>query len=292
MTDTALIGAVAPPDLHVMSYNIRRRFTALAPGSPDRWGNRRGLLRRILSAEQPTILGVQEALADQADFVIDALGPHYAGLGHGRNNDGTGERCPIYYDTRRLELATWSQLALSATPELPGSRSWGNRTPRVVVSAEFTDLVTGSRLRAFNTHFDHLSRRSRVASARMVATLAAAAHRDDPDATIVVTGDVNADASSLVHQRLLTDGLLRDTWEVARERVTPQWRTFSNYRRPRLRGKRIDLILVGPGVEVLRAGINAVRFEGAAASDHEPVQAVLRARAGRPAGHDTTGKRA
>ena len=49
----------------------------------------------------------------------------------------------------------------------------------------------------------------------------------------------------------------------------------------------IDLILVGPSVDVLRAGINAVRFEGAAASDHEPVQAVIRApdaRSGGPPG--------
>jgi len=70
--------------------------------------------------------------------------------------------------------------------------------------------------------------------------------------------------------------VLRDSWETARERLTPQWGTFSNYRRLRRGGKRIDLILVGHGVVVERTGINAARFDGAAASDHEPVQAVIR----------------
>lgn len=285
MTDTPLIGPVEPPDVHVMSFNIRRRFPALAATSPDRWVTRRALLRRILHAEQPTVLGVQEALADQAHFVADSLGSHYRWIGRGRNASGTGERCAIYYDPRRLDLTRWSQLALSSTPDQPGSRSWGNRAPRIVVVAEFHDRATGRPLHVFNTHLDHLSRASRLASARMIADLAATALRNDPDAALVVMGDVNADAGSVVHQRLMADGLLRDTWQVARRRLTPQWGTFTNYRRRRTGGKRIDLILVGPGVDVVSAGINAVRFDGAAASDHEPVQAVIRARRRRVTAH-------
>lgn len=280
MTDVALIGPVAAPDLHVMSFNIRRRFPYLRPGSPDRWSTRKPVLQRILAAEQPTLLGVQEALADQAAFVADALGPRYRWVGRGRNANGSGERCAIYYDAERLELADWVQLALSSTPDRPGSRSWGNSSPRVLVSAAFTDLATGARLLAYNTHFDHLSRRSKSESARMIAQLAATAHRDEPGVAMVVTGDFNVDVSSAVHDRLTAGGILRDTWEVAEDRLTPQWGTFPNYRRRRPGGRRIDLVLVGPGVDVLSAGINAARLDGAAASDHEPVQAVIRPREG------------
>lgn len=280
MTDVALIGPVAAPDLHVMSFNIRRRFPFLRPGSPDRWSTRKPVLQRILAAEQPTLLGVQEALADQAAFVADALGPRYRWVGRGRNANGSGERCAIYYDAERLELADWVQLALSSTPDRPGSRSWGNSSPRVLVSAAFTDLATGARLLAYNTHFDHLSRRSKSESARMIAQLAATAQRDEPGVAMVVTGDFNVDVSSAVHDRLTAGGILRDTWEVAEDRLTPQWGTFPNYRRRRPGGRRIDLVLVGPGVDVLSAGINAARLDGAAASDHEPVQAVIRPREG------------
>jgi endonuclease/exonuclease/phosphatase family metal-dependent hydrolase len=276
MTHAALIGAVAAPDLHVMTYNIRRRFARYRPGSPDRWSTRKALVERILSTEQPTLLGVQEALAVQVDAVLEALGPRYRSIGLGRDPSGRGERCPIYYDSERLELTGWKQLALSATPEQHGSRSWGNMIRRVLVTADFRDVATGARLVAFNTHFDHLSWRSRLHSARLIVRLAEEARTADGDAAIVVTGDFNAHERSAVHRALTAGGILRDAWEVADEQITPQWGTFSNYRRRRPGGKRIDLILVGKGVQVTRTGINAARFEGRAASDHEPVQAVLR----------------
>jgi len=276
MTDAALIGPVAAPDLHVMTYNIRRRVPNVRPGSPDRWSDRRRLVQRILAAEQPTLLGVQEALADQVDVVADALGPHYRWVGRGRNPSGAGERCAIFYDSRRLELTAWQQRALSATPERHGSRSWGNLTRRVVVSAAFTDVATGARLVAFNTHLDHLSRRSRLESARFIVNLAQDARAAEPGTAVVVTGDFNADVDSAVYRRLTADGVLRDAWETAAVQLTPQWGTYSNYRRRRQGGKRIDLILVGRGVDVVSTGINAARFDGRAASDHEPVQALLR----------------
>jgi len=276
MTDAALIGPVTAPDLHVMTYNIRRRVPHLRSGNPDQWATRKQLVRRILAAEQPTLLCVQEALADQVAFVADALGPRYRWVGLGRNPSGRGERCPIFYDAERLELTAWQQRALSATPEEIGSRTWGNLTRRVVVSSAFTDTATGARLLTFNTHFDHLSRRSRLESATYIAALVRAAGAAEPDAAIVVAGDINADVDSAVYDRLTAEGVLRDAWEASGDRLTPQWGTFSNYRRRRPGGKRIDLILVGHGVDVVSTGINAVRFDGRAASDHEPVQAVLR----------------
>ncbi|KRC60636.1 hypothetical protein ASE14_06495 [Agromyces sp. Root81] len=275
MTDAALIGPVSEPDVHVMTFNVRRRTNSL-PGSPDRWAGRAPLVRRLLRAEQPTLLGVQEALADQVDAIADALGPRYRWVGRGRSATGTDEHCAIFYDADRLELTAWRQRALSATPDVPGSRSFGNLTRRIVVSAAFTDAATGARLLAFNTHLDHLSWRSRLASAAMILDLVRHAASAEPDAAVVVTGDFNAGTDSAVSRRLTADGALRDAWGAASERLTPQWGTFSNYRRPRPGGSRIDLILVGRRVEVLRAGVNAARFAGRAASDHEPMQAVLR----------------
>ncbi len=274
----ALIGPVATPDLHVMTYNIRRRFPHHRPWGADRSTARSGLVRRLLEAEQPTLLGVQEALADQVDFVADALGPDYLWVGNGRNSSGEDERCAVFYDSRRLEMTGWKQWALSSTPHEPGSRSWGNLAHRVVVSVDFTDLATGARLRVFNTHFDHLSWRSRIESAKFVLHLVQAARAAEPDAAIVVTGDLNAGVGSAAYRWLTKEGSLRDAWDAADERVTPQWATYSNFRHRRRRpgGKRIDFILVGHGVDVVSAAINAARFEGRAASDHEPVQSVLR----------------
>jgi endonuclease/exonuclease/phosphatase family metal-dependent hydrolase len=182
-----------------------------------------------------------------------------------------GEIVAMFFDTRRLELIEWTQLALSDTPELPGSRTWGNMVPRVVISARFTDRSNNLQFVVLATHFDHLSRTARLKSARMLRRLALEAH-----CPVVVMGDVNTDAGSKPYVELTGDGGLRDTWTAAETRLTAEWGTFPNYRRPRLGTKRIDWILVSAGFKVRSAGINTSRHQGHAASDHHPVQAVIR----------------
>lgn len=269
MTGTPLIGPVEPPSLHVMSFNIRRRVPHLTRRSPDLWEHRRWLLRRLLRTEAPTVLGAQEVLPDQAEWVCDSLGGHYRRVGRGRGAGGTGEGTPIFYDARRLRLTDWTQLALSDTPERPGSRSWGNLFPRSVVDALFTDRATGARFRVLNTHLDPLSGESRLHAAHMLRRMVG--QQDD----VVLTGDFNTDIGTRPHRELTAGGTLRDAWTSAQRRLTEPWGTLSNYRPPQVGRRRIDWILVGSGAVVESMGINAARFDGAAASDHEPVQAVL-----------------
>jgi len=266
MTD-AQIGPTAAPDLHVMSYNIRRRMPRAGRTSPDRWAHRSPALAQQLALEQPTIVGVQEALLDQADFVARALGPRYQWVGRGRNADGDGEMCPIFFDTARVRLEEWTQLALSSAPRVAGSRSWGNMIPRVVVRARFTDLDTKNTLTFLNTHLDHRSRRSRLHSADMLADMANGSN-------VIVTGDFNTSVDTGPYERVVPP--LTDAWQRARVQLTPEWGTFPNYHPPKLDRKRIDWVLVSRDVEVRKAAINTALFAGIAPSDHVPVQAVVR----------------
>jgi endonuclease/exonuclease/phosphatase family metal-dependent hydrolase len=271
VSDIPLIGPVEAPDLHVMSFNIRRRMSHLIPGSPDRWERRRPLLQRLLESEQPALLGVQEALPDQAGFVRHALGVRYRSVGFGRNANGRGEGCPLFYDTERLHLIEWSQTALSDTPRVPGSTSWGNWVPRVIVVAILLDMSTGHEFRAMNTHFDHRSRRSRVHSAEVVRQRVAASSMP-----ALVMGDFNTDSGTLPFDVITGRRTLVDTWDSAAERVSDSWGTFPDYHAPRRDRKRIDWILASPTITVLKAGVNVARFDGGWPSDHAPVQAVVR----------------
>lgn len=267
---TALIGPVAPPRLHVMTFNIRRRLTP-ALRRADRWSHRRGAVADLLRAERPHILGVQEALPDQARDVHAALGPRYVALGHGRRRDGGGESCPLLFDDDRLELEEWRQIALSDHPDEAGSRSWGNTVPRVAVVARLRDRATSAAFVAVNTHFDHLSRAARLRSAEAIRRLVGQSTRPG-----VVMGDLNTGEGTAPIRELLRDGALRDAWVAAAERVTPEWGTFPNYRKPLAGRKRIDWIVVTGDVGVERVAINPSAPGGRSPSDHLPVQAVLR----------------
>ncbi|MCP2636445.1 endonuclease/exonuclease/phosphatase family protein [Microbacterium sp. HD4P20] len=264
-----LIGPIAPPGLHVMTFNIRRRMDGLAWRRADRWRHRLPAVRALLASEQPTLLGVQEAMPDQADDVLAALGRRYRFVGHGRGARRTGEGCPLYFDSGRLELLEWEQIALSDHPHHAGSRSWGNLIPRVAVTARFRDRSTNSPFLALNTHLDPFSRRSRLRAVDALRALIG-------DGPAILTGDLNAREGSRTLRELLSDGSLKDAWATAARRVGASVGTFPNYRPARAGAHRIDWIIVTPDVGVERAGINARRFDGRWPSDHLPVQAVVR----------------
>jgi len=270
MSEEAMIGPVSPPDLHVMTLNVRRRFDRRMRRLADRWDVRRPALEALLRSERPTLLGVQEARPDQA-AVISALGYRFAGLPEtGRGRD---EGCPLFYEDERLELLDWTQEALSDHPEVAGSTSWGNLIPRIMVWARMRDRATNAELLVINTHLDHLSLRSRLRSAVVIRERVAA-----QALPAIVMGDLNASQRSRPVRELLRGGVLTDAWTAASTLLTPQWGTFPNYRSPKVGGTRIDWITVTPTIDVQRAGINAGRFQGQWPSDHLPVQAVVRLR--------------
>lgn len=275
MPDEALIGAAQAPDLHVMTFNVRRAVEGRLRLRADRWSTRAPAVQALLTTERPTLLGLQEVRPRVLLTLRDALGDGYRMLGRGRRRDGGGEGNPLFFNDRRLQLRDGGQRALSDRPQQAGSTGWGNVLPRILVWAELTDRVTGRRFLAVNTHFDHLSAGSRRRSAAAIRDLVAA--RGLP---AVVLGDLNAGADSAALARLTEDrgagGPLADAWARAGARRTAAWGTYAGYRPPREGGRRLDWILVTPSIEVRAVAINARRHAGRWPSDHLPVQAVLR----------------
>ena len=273
MEHVELLGPVEAPELQVMTFNIRRRMR-VDPRPADTWSRRAPAIQTVLTEAKPTLLGVQEALAGQAALLRRFLGRGYRMLGHGRDADGRGEGTPMFYDAHRLKLVEWHQEALSATPDVPGSRTWGNPTPRMLVRAVFDDRETGIRFLAINTHFDQLSRTSRIRAAERMRELLTTSGLPG-----ILTGDLNTGEDTEPIEALLAGGpdtALLDAWHSARRRLGPEWGTFTNYRDPKTRHKRIDWIVVTPGVEVDRVLLAPRRPDGVWPSDHIPVQAVVR----------------
>ena len=262
---------VSAPELHVMSFNVRRRFERVTWPAADRWGLRKQRVRTFLGANRPHIVGVQEAMPDQASWVQESLGSSYGRIGQGRGRDLDGEGTPIVFDRDRVEVRSWEQVALSDTPRTPGSTGWGNTIPRIAVIARMRDRATGADFVFVNSHFDAFSRRARRRSASWLRDLAAA-----ETAPLIFTADVNAPIRSAELADIFADGRLVDTWSFAPARRTAEWGTFNNYRRPRIGARRIDAVLVSPEVGVRAVGIDPRPTGTSWPSDHLPVQAIVR----------------
>ena len=265
-------GPPPPPEMRVMTFNIR---FGTAKDGPNAWPHRKGLVREAIEAFRPDVLGVQEAHAFQLEALAEWL-PDHDRVGVGRiDGEAKGEHCAVLYDRRRLELVGHGDFWLSDTPDVPGSRHWGNGVTRMVTWARLRDRRDGRAFVVFNTHWDHASQPSRMRSADAVRR--AVRERAAGDEPVILMGDFNAAEDNPAFRHLVEEppGLLVDTYR----QIHPDAEgvlTYHAWRGGRDGGK-IDAVLASPGWEVLAAEIVRTHAEGRYPSDHYPVTATIRA---------------
>ncbi len=270
--------AAVAGDVRVMAFNIRY---GTAQDGPNSWENRRELVLETVKAFGPDVLGTQECLKFQADYLAANL-PGYGFVGAGRN-DGrdAGEMCAIFYRSDRFEKLDQGHFWLSETPGTVGSRGWDAALPRMATWVRLRALE--DTLGAFvvvNTHFDHAGVKARFVSARLVSTEAWALRGGVP---AIVMGDFNSPADltrGRPYMELLSGAgdstrALVDTYRAVHSSPGPSEGTFNAFR-GLIDGARIDWILVTPDVEVLEGDIDRRHRRGSYPSDHFPVTAVLR----------------
>ncbi len=175
--------AVADTELTVVTYNIRNADFDEGELS---WEERRGGVVEILADAEADLIGLQEAGEEQRSD-LDALGMSCAGC----SSDITNHNA-ILFDESRLELRDSGVFWLSDTPEIPDSKSWGNKTPRSVTWGHFEIRLRNAEPRQFavyNTHLDHESPDSRLPSIELILGHAAEHFDSIP---IILLGDFNA----------------------------------------------------------------------------------------------------
>jgi endonuclease/exonuclease/phosphatase family metal-dependent hydrolase len=265
-----VIGPARGDSLHIMSFNLR--YASLT--APNSWTARRPVMAELLRREQPTVLGTQEGLYAQIKDIKRDLPGQYDWIGVGRAGGSRDEFSAVYFDTLRVDPLEFDHFWLSATPNVVGSRSWGNNAIRMVTWVRFADRVTGRQFVVVNTHFDHESENSRLRSAELVRDRINALA---PGLPVVLTGDFNAAAAATPTYDILTGGAeLTDSWLAAAERRTPLYATYHGYRPAVPDGPRIDWILTRGVAELRAAAINTFQRGGQLPSDHFPVQALIR----------------
>ena len=172
-----LFTALSPPALasdtvRIMSFNIR---LPVESDGVDYWETRKPLAVRMLEEQQPDVIGLQELVEAQADYLAREL-PQYAWFGRGRDADGGGERMGVFYLKDRLKVVESGDFWLSDTPDAPGSITWGHLYPRMVTWALFEQRGDGKRFYFFNTHLPYREQdeAARVKGANAIAQRIAA----------------------------------------------------------------------------------------------------------------------
>lgn len=265
-------GCQMPDPIRVMSFNIR---VGTANDGVNRWESRRELVAETIAAYEPDVLGLQECLAFQGQYLDEKL-RNYAFVAAGRG-DGRlqGEMVPIFYNTRTFRLVAHGHLWLSEQPGRPGSLGWDAALPRMLTWARLRyrrsplNVIT-----VINTHFDHKGRRARVESARIVRSMAEMLGGKP----VIVLGDFNAGPDSEVHRILTEDrGNRAELCDVYAWLNNPEIGagTYNGFDTSST-SERIDWILSNRRFEPLHAGIDRSSRDGRVPSDHFPVMATLR----------------
>jgi endonuclease/exonuclease/phosphatase family metal-dependent hydrolase len=255
--------------LDLMTFNIRYAHTT----PPDLWPDRRPVVREMLESLRPDIIGTQEGLYGQLRDMEDDL-PDYGWIGLGRDGGSRGEFMAIYYLRERFAPVEYDHFWLSDTPDVIGSRSWGNRINRMVTWVRFRERSSGCEFYVINTHFDHESQPSRERSAGLLLERAG---QLDPSKPILLLGDFNAAPDNPVYPMLTASEAFRDTWSAAGH-GEPEIGTFHGFRgieAARGRG-RIDWILKRGAVTTLSSEIVTFARGTQFPSDHFPVVARVR----------------
>jgi len=177
---------LCPGQTSVMSYNIR--YDNPDDGL-DWWENRKSEVAVLIQHYAPGILGTQEGLKPQLDYLVGAL-PQYKYVGQARD-DGKqqGEYSAILYDTTQFQLVKHTTYWLSPTPD-EITIGWDAALKRVVTLGVFKHHTSEDTLYVFNAHFDHRGELARVNSSKVILDLMDR-HRLSSNKTIVM-GDFNS----------------------------------------------------------------------------------------------------
>lgn len=256
----------ASDSLTVATLNIR--YDNPKDGK-NKWSKRKDLVVEVIKDESPDILGIQEGLKNQVDFLKDNLeGYSFKGVGR---DDGVdqGEFCGFFYKSSKLKLVDFEMKWLSETPEIP-SIGWDAALERIVVWAQFELLENGKQVNVFCAHFDHRGPVARLKSAEYVSNLAYMLGMDGNP--VVLLGDFNDTPDS--NPILTLSNSFDDCARAAQKKSGPTG-TFHGFDSNHPLDSRIDYIFSNR-FEVIDYRVRNREEKAPYSSDHLFVSAVLK----------------
>lgn len=220
----------------VISFNIRYDNTS---DTINNWNKRKASLASLIQHYDADIVGIQEGLHHQVDYLNNALeGYTYVGVGR---DDGRqkGEYAAIFYNRNHFKTLKTNTFWLSETPEKV-SVGWDASMERICTYALFENLTTKKQFWVFNTHFDHRGRKARVHSAQLIYNKIKEINTSD--LPVILMGDLNLTPDTEPIQFLKRH--LTDAMDIAHKPFYGPTGTFNGFDQDRIMKNRIDYIFV------------------------------------------------
>tara|TARA_B100001245_G_scaffold4554_1_gene3342 strand:- start:270 stop:1109 length:840 start_codon:yes stop_codon:yes gene_type:complete len=247
----------------IISYNIRYDNNWDIENS---WKIRRNKISKILVQYSPSIIGIQEGLLNQVQYIDSSLIDYdYVGVGRddGKNK---GEFCAIYFDTTRYVLLKNSTFWLSETPDTI-SVGWDAALERICTYGLFKDRITKEEFWVFNTHFDHIGVVAREKSSELILKrINKINHQSLP---VILMGDFNSIPNSSPVKEIKTE--LSDALQISLEKLQGPRGTFNGFNEDLPIEKRIDYIFTNDLKVLSYTHINDRLNNNRHISDHLPV---------------------
>ena len=254
---------IYPQSHSIMSYNIRYDNTWDVENS---WTIRKNKVSQILIQYAPSIIGIQEGLLNQVQYIDSSL-INYDYVGVGRD-DGKekGEFCAIYFDTTRYVLLKNSTFWLSETPDTI-SVGWDAALERICTYGLFKDRITKEEFWVFNTHFDHIGVVAREKSSELILKRINKINRQS--LPVILMGDFNSIPNSPSVKEIITE--LSDALQISLEKLQGPRGTFNGFNEDLPIEKRIDYIFTNKLKVLSYTHINDRLDNNRHVSDHLPV---------------------
>ncbi len=258
------INAQDRDNLRIMSFNLRY---GTAEDGENSWRFRKENVVTVIKESKPDLIGFQEALNFQNEELLKMM-PEYSCAGAGRDDGrSAGEFSSVFYRKDRIEVDTIKTFWFSDTPEIPGSKNWGNNITRICTWIHARDKLTGESFYHFNLHLDHESQYSRERSALLV--IKKIQEKKEP---VILTGDFNCGEENNAIKSILSGGM-KDCYRLRNSKRENEG-TFNSFK-GETGGDRIDFVFISDGLDAEKSEIIRRNFEGKYPSDHFPVTAVI-----------------
>jgi endonuclease/exonuclease/phosphatase family metal-dependent hydrolase len=259
--------------LKVMTFNIRY-------DNPDdgenAWAVRKNYVSEIIKKNNIDILGIQEGLKNQVDYLAKELND-YGRIGIGRD-DGkeAGEYSAVFYKKKRFDKLESNTFWLSQTPEKPGL-GWDAVCNRIVTWGKFKDKNNGRIFYIFNTHFDHMGMTARKNSAQLIKKRIDSLCSGEP---VIITGDFNSSVNSepyriITSQKGENKYLFSDSEIISSKKHEGPSATFTGFDLNKPPSELMDFIFVSNGIKVNSHETLSSKFNNHYPSDHFPVFAEV-----------------